>query len=147
AARFRIEAEVLSSLQHPNIVQLFDVGEQDGRPFLVEEFLDGGPLSSRIKRGPMTEAEAVPLVAALARAAHPLHHALGRPAVHRNIKPDVVLFTASGVAKLTSFSLVHAPALGTAELESEGAIVGTPSYMAPEQIRAARDEYGPGTDV
>jgi serine/threonine protein kinase len=147
AERFRIEAEVLSALQHPNILQLFDAGEHDGRPFLVHEFLDGGTLAARLKRGPMDEGDAVALTATLARAAHHLHHALGHLVIHRNINPTLVMYTAAGVPKLVGFGLVHAPALGTAALEPDGSLVGTPSFMAPEQVRGNKDEYGPGTDV
>ena len=146
--RFRIEAEVLSRLQHPNIVQLIDVGEQDGFLYRIEEYLDGGTLANRLKRGPMAEGDAVALVATLARALHHVHHALGDlVVVYRNLKPAAVQFTAAGVAKLVDFSLVHAPALGTEKLEREGAVVGAPPYLAPEQIRGPLHDLGPGTDV
>lgn len=145
--RFRIEGEVLSRLQHPNVVQLIDLGEHDGCLYRVEEQLDGGSLAYRLKREPFAERDAVALVATLARAMHYVHHALGELIVHRDLKPGVVQFTATGIAKIVSFGLVYAPAFGTTRIELPGTVVGTPAYMAPELARGVPEDLGPGTDV
>jgi tetratricopeptide (TPR) repeat protein len=164
-ARFRIEAEALASLQHPNIVQVYDIGEQNGCPYLAMEFLGGGSLAGQ--RHPPREA--AELVETLARAMHAAHL---RGIVHRDLKPANILFTgvtsqAPGVSeedkdagssltpvscplppvpKITDFGLVKR--LGEEKGQTRtGIVLGTPSYMAPEQARGRIREIGPHSDV
>src|SRR5204862_416013 len=101
-ARFRIEAEAVARLQHPNIVQIFDIGEADGAPFLALELLEGGSLAERARRSPQPPGEAARLVQTLARA---VQHAHEQGVVHRDLKPTNVLLTATGTLKVSDFGL------------------------------------------
>jgi serine/threonine protein kinase len=143
-ARFRIEATVLSRLQHPNIVQILDFGEHENWPYLALEFLDGGTLAQRLAGWTHPEGDSAQLVQTLARAMHLAHQ---QGFVHRNLKPRVVMFANSDIPKIINFGLVRAPALGTDDLEPEGAVLGTPSYMAPEQASGQLQKIGPSADV
>jgi serine/threonine protein kinase len=140
--RFRIEANVLSRLQHPNIVQVFDFGVHEAQPYVALEFLDGGTLADRLAGQPQPDRQSAEIVQTLAKAMHYVHE---HGFVHRNLKPRAVMFAATGTPKIVSFSLVRAPDLGTDNLEREGEIVGTPAYMAPEQ--AAGRAVTPSADV
>jgi tRNA A-37 threonylcarbamoyl transferase component Bud32 len=152
--RFRIEAEAVARLQHPNIVQLYDVGEADGHPFFSLEFCDGGSLDGKLRDGPPTPAEAAALVEQVARA---VHYAHSRGVVHRDLKPaNVLLRRKSEMAsdlgfrlsdfepKVTDFGL--AKLLGGGQTHS-GAVLGTAGYLAPEQAGGRAKEAGPAADV
>jgi eukaryotic-like serine/threonine-protein kinase len=142
-ARFRIEAEAVAQLRHPNIVQIYDVGEVDDMPYVSLELLEGGDLDDRLAGTPQPGVPAAELVATLARAIHAAHQAR---IVHRDLKPANVLLTADGVPKITDFGLAK-------RLESDdnqtrtGDIMGTPSYMAPEQAMGRTKDIGPAADV
>jgi WD40 repeat protein len=142
-ARCRTEAEAAARLQHANIVQIYEVGEQDGSPYLALEFVDGGTLEGKLGGKPQPGRAAAELVETLARA---MHYAHQRGVVHRDLKPANVLLTEDGTPKITDFGLAKV-------LEGEpgqtlpGAIVGTPSYMAPEQAEGKAREVGPAADV
>ncbi len=139
--RFRTEAGVIARLQHPNIVQIFDVGEHEGHPFFSQELCPGGSLADRISRGPLSPREAARLVEVLARAAHAIH---SEGIVHRDLKPANVLFGADGSPKIADFGLARGP--GHEGLTQDGALLGTPAYMAPEQACGIRDA-GAAVDV
>ena len=142
-ARFRIEAEAVAQLRHPNIVQIYDIGEVDGMPFVSLELLEGGDLDDRLAGTPQPGMAAAELMATLARAVHAAHQAR---IVHRDLKPANVLLTADGVPKITDFGLAK-------RLESDdhqtqtGDIMGTPSYMAPEQALGRTKDVGPAADI
>jgi serine/threonine-protein kinase len=142
-ARFKAEAEAVARLQHPNIVQIHEVAEHDGRPFLSLEYCGGGSLSDRLDGTPLPPAEAATLIETLARA---MGHAHRHGIIHRDLKPANVLLTAAGVPKITDFGLAR-------HLDSDrgltqtGAVVGTPSYMAPEQASGRRQDVGSAADV
>jgi hypothetical protein len=142
-ARFEREAESAARLQHPNIVQIYEVGEADGQPFLSLEYVPGGSLARRLDGTPLPARQAAELVQTLARAmAHA--HAVG--VLHRDLKPANVLLTADGQPKITDFGLAKKlddPAGPT----RSGAILGTPSYMAPEQAAGHGKTIGPAADV
>ncbi len=142
--RFKIEAEAVARLQHPHIVQLFDVGEHAGLPYLALEFLEGGTLEKRLhKDQTLPGPEAAALVEKLARA---IQHAHERGVIHRDLKPTNVLFTGNGEPKVTDFGL--AKRLDSdQELSQPGTVVGTLLYMAPEQARGETREVGPAADV
>jgi WD40 repeat protein/predicted Ser/Thr protein kinase len=156
--RFRAEAEAVARLKHPNIVQIYEVGERGGRPFFSLEHVEGGSLARRLAGTPLPAFQAARLVELLARAVHAAHQ---RGIVHRDLKPANVLlapsdrFTALLLGgpgdglfepKVADFGL--AKQLDEAEGHTEaGAILGTPSYMAPEQADGLAREVGPGADV
>ncbi|HYT94092.1 MAG TPA: serine/threonine-protein kinase, partial [Gemmataceae bacterium] len=142
-ARFQTEAEAVARLQHPNIVQIFEIGQHNGRPFFSLECCAGGSLANKLKGTPLAAAaEAAALVQQLARAAHAAHL---RGIVHRDLKPANVLLTEEGTPKLTDFGL--AKKLDEVGQTHSGAVIGTPNYMAPEQAAGKTKEVGPAADV
>jgi WD40 repeat protein/tRNA A-37 threonylcarbamoyl transferase component Bud32/DNA-directed RNA polymerase subunit RPC12/RpoP len=141
-ARFQTEAEAVARLQHPNIVQIYEVGEQDGRPFFSLEFCAGGSLEKKLGGVPLPPKEAARLAETLARAMHAAHEA---GVVHRDLKPANVLLAKDGTPKITDFGL--AKKLDEVAQTASGAIMGTPSYMAPEQAGGQSKKIGPHTDV
>ncbi len=141
--RFRAEAEAVARLQHPNIVQIYDVGEHNGRPYLALEFVDGGTLADRIENKPQPPRWAALMVETLARAVHHAHQA---GVVHRDLKPGNVLLTKDEQPKITDFGLAKDMARISSHTRA-GSILGTPSYMAPEQAGGVIADIGPHTDV
>jgi WD40 repeat protein len=141
--RFRFEAEAVARLQHPNVVQIHEVGECRGVPYLALELVEGGTLAQRLAGAPLPPAEAARLVETLARAVHAAH---GRGVLHRDLKPANVLLTADGTPKVTDFGLAKRLD-ADAGWTRTGVVLGTPSYMAPEQAAGQVREVGPHTDV
>jgi hypothetical protein len=140
--RFHREAEAVARLKHPGIVDVYAFGEIDGCPYFSLEFLEGGSLADRLRGRPLPPYEAASLVAELARAAH---HAHQHDIVHRDLKPGNVLLTAEGLPKVTDFGL--AKRLEVEGHTASGAVMGTPSYMAPEQAEGKSKKIGPAADV
>jgi tetratricopeptide (TPR) repeat protein/predicted Ser/Thr protein kinase len=141
--RFRTEAEAVARLQHPNIVQIHEVGEHDGRPFLSLEYLDGGSLLRKVAGTAQPEREAARLVETLARAVHYTHQ---RGILHRDLKPNNVLLRADGTPKITDFGLAKVLDADGGPTRSE-TLLGTPSYMAPEQAAGDAKRVGAPADV
>jgi serine/threonine protein kinase/Tol biopolymer transport system component len=133
--RFLQEARVTASLDHPHVLRVFDVGMTDGRrPYLVSELLDGDTLRAVIDRGPVPAKDVRAISAALASGLAAAH---ARGLVHRDLKPDNVIVTKSGTAKILDFGiakLAHDPALPSGVATLTGVILGTAGYLAPEQI-------------
>jgi tetratricopeptide (TPR) repeat protein len=144
--RFQTEAEAVASLQHPNIVQIYEVGEYEGVPYFSLEYVDGGSLVQKLKDRPLRSREAARLLQTLARA---IHYAHEHGVVHRDIKPANVLLMADGTPKVADFGLAKRVG-GDAEAASQtqaGTILGTPNFMAPEQAEGEIHEIGPTADV
>ena len=162
-ARFQAEAEAVARLHHPNIVQIYEVGEQEGSPYLALEFVTGGTLRSRLDGRPQPIRAAVQLLQQIARAVHAAHQ---RGIVHRDLKPANILLQPTpaadnrhwasagaieadqeyGVPKVADFGVakwiddLDAPGI-------HGDLVGTPRYMAPEQAKEPGEEIGPAADI
>jgi hypothetical protein len=171
-ARFHAEAQAAARLQHPNIVQIHEVGEEAGQPFLAMEYVEGESLAQRLAAGPLPARQAAELVTVLARA---MDHAHSRGVVHRDLKPANVLLQidfvtrrqgdkeieagplslspglpvslSSVVAKITDFGLAKRIDDSAGGLTQSGALLGTPAYMAPEQALGASHLVGPLADV
>jgi serine/threonine-protein kinase len=141
--RFRREAEAAASLEHPGIVPIHEVGERDGSCYFSMKFIEGGQLDEVVRRAPLSIRQAAELIAKIARTVHYAHeHGI----LHRDIKPGNVLLDAKGEPHLTDFGLARL-------LETESTVtrtlevMGTPSYMAPEQAIGNNGAVGRATDV
>ncbi|HKB35973.1 MAG TPA: serine/threonine-protein kinase, partial [Gemmataceae bacterium] len=172
--RFRAEAEVIARLQHPNIVQIYDIGETAGRPYFVLEFVAGGSLAQHLQGRPQPARLAAQLVETLARAVHAAHVS---GVVHRDLKPANILLASdahspalgtgnteralaqstdrgflNAVPKITDFGVAKCAdgdgeTLGHRMPTATGEFLGTPNYMAPEQAMVPRQPIGPAADV
>ncbi len=141
--RFRAEAEAAAKLDHPNIVPVYEVNQQDGRPYFCMKLLKGRTLSQILADGPMPPREAAEILATVSRAIHFAHR---QGVLHRDLKPSNVLIDDDGQPHVMDFGLAKR-VTDAASLTKSGAILGTPSYMAPEQAAGARGQVGPASDV
>lgn len=143
-ARFEREAVSAAQLRHPGVVNVIDLGQHAGRPYLVMDLLEGDSLQTLLKRGgPLEPAEAVRLVTGVARAAA---HAHAQGVVHRDIKPDNVILRPDGQPVLTDFGLAYQQD-DKERLTRTGTMLGTPNYMPPEQADGQVQRIGPRSDV
>lgn len=163
-ARFRIEMEAAARMRHPNIVEIYDAGEHEGRPYLAMELVDGGRLDRLLSVRPQPAREAAELVRTLDRA---VQHAHAQNVVHRDLKPaNILLSFATGhssfaaakgqvtkdqgqvtIPKITDFGLAKRLDSESTAFTQDGAILGTVSYMAPEQAAGRSRDIGPAVDV
>ncbi len=157
--RFRLEAELAARVQHPHIVQVYEIGNYEGRPFLALEWVEGGSLADRLDGKPWPPRKAATLIETLARAIDVAH---GEGVVHRDLKPANILLAVGQplppdpvgvglesltfVPKITDFGLAQTME-GGRTLTQSGFLVGTPGYMSPEQAGGKRALVGPATDV
>jgi len=144
-ARFRAEAASAARLSHPHIVAVFDTGSLDGQPYLVMQYVEGTTLARRLADGPLPAPEAAALLVPVCRA---IQHAHERGVLHRDLKPSNILIDRDGSPLVGDFGLAKRIDLGVDAGPTEsGAILGTPSFMAPEQAASRRGVIGPPTDV
>jgi tetratricopeptide (TPR) repeat protein/tRNA A-37 threonylcarbamoyl transferase component Bud32 len=142
-ARFTIEAQAVARVQHPNIVQIYEIGEADGLPYFSMEYVPGTNLAARLASTPQGPRFATPLVEAVARAVQAAHeHGI----IHRDLKPSNILLTGDGTPKVTDFGLAKRLDDDSGQTKT-GDVFGTPSYMAPEQAAGLTKEVGPLADV
>ena len=141
-ARFEREARAVASLTHPNIMQLYDYGESDDRPYMVLEYVSGGTLEDRLEhRKPLSDEEAGAIAAGIAAG---LAHAHARGVIHRDLKPANVLFDEEGRPKVADFGIARL-AVGEGTLTEAGTVLGTAAYISPEQ--AMGEPAGTPSDV
>jgi hypothetical protein len=142
-ARFRAEPEAAARLEHPNIVPIFDVGEHQGQPYFTMPLVEGTTLARRLAEGPLPPREAATLLAPIARAVDFAHRA---GVLHRDLKPSNILIDRQGRPLVGDFGLAKRIDI-EAGLTLSGMLVGTPSYMAPEQATGRPEKVGPAGDV
>jgi serine/threonine protein kinase len=143
SVRFLSEAETVARLRHPNIVQIYSFGDHEEKLYLELEYLEGGSLAQGLDGTPWAPERAAELIGILARA---IDHAHKQGIIHRDLKPANILLGTDGTPKITDFGL--AKSLGAhPDLTHSGAILGSPSYMAPEQADGKSREIGPAADV
>src|SRR2546423_3366381 len=141
-ARFEREARAVASLAHPNVMQLYDYGESEGRPYMVLEYVPGGTLEDRLRDGgPLTDDETSAIAIGVASG---LAHAHSRGVVHRDLKPANVLFDEEGRPKIGDFGIARLAA-GEGTLTEAGTLLGTAAYISPEQ--AAGEAASAASDV
>ncbi len=138
--RFQAEAQAVAQLSHPNIIQIYAVSDYHGWPFFCLEFCGGGSLAKKLGGSPMLPSPAAQLVEKLARAVATAHE---KHIVHRDLKPANILLTTEGEPKITDFGLAKKLDSVVAGNTRTGAVVGTPSYMSPEQAMGSLKEVGP----
>jgi serine/threonine protein kinase len=142
-ARFQQETEAAGSLDHPNIVPIYHVGEHEGRPFFTMPLLEGGNLSTRLNDFAGKPRDSAAFMAKVARA---IHHAHQRGILHRDLKPSNILLDASGEPHITDFGLAkHAGS--SLDLTLSGSALGTPGYMAPEQAAGDSKQVTTAADI
>ncbi|MHB1425869.1 MAG: serine/threonine protein kinase [Gemmataceae bacterium] len=135
--RFEQEFLAASRLSHPNIVRALDFGNDDNTPYLVMEFVEGESLGQKLEReGRMSEVDSIRLIAQVAQG---LHRAHKQNLIHRDVKPDNILVTKAGAAKLADLGLVKTTTDTDLNLTRTGRGLGTPHFMAPEQFRNAKN--------
>jgi serine/threonine-protein kinase len=142
-ARFRAEAEAAARLNHPHVVPVYEVGEHDGHPYFSMKYVTGSTLSARLAEGPMPARETAELLIPVCDAIEYAHHS---GLLHRDLKPSNILLDEEGRPHVSDFGLAKRVEAGESWTRT-GAIIGTPSYMAPEQAAGNRGQLGPPSDV
>jgi serine/threonine-protein kinase len=142
-ARFRTEAQAVAQLHHPNIVEIHDIGEHDGKPFFSLEYVAGESLSKKVAGAPLPPRVAAEIVRTMALA---MRYAHDKGIIHRDLKPANVLVTTDGQPKITDFGLAKRLDEDSGQTH-HGSVLGTPSYMPPEQAEGRNADVGPLSDV
>lgn len=132
-ARFKREAQAAGKLAHPNVVTIYEYGVDDGTPFIAMEFIEGRELTDHIKKGERFELERIADI--MEQCLDALHYCHSHGIIHRDLKPSNIILLADGAVKITDFGIARVEA---SQLTQTGAVMGTPSYMSPEQFMAQR---------
>ncbi len=141
--RFHTEAEAAANLQHPNIVAIHEVGEHEDRRYFSMDYVEGQNLAALVREGPLPPSRAAELVKTIAEA---IQYAHQRGILHRDLKPQNVLIDEHGRPHVTDFGLAKRQGADS-DLTQTGAVMGSPSYMPPEQATGGHDQVGPQSDV
>ncbi len=142
--RFQAEAEAAAKLDHPGLVPIFEIGEHEGRHFIAMAYVEGRSLAAKLRdEGPMLPKEAAQLVRKITDA---IHYAHLKGVVHRDLKPGNVLLDTNGEPRVTDFGLAKQVDTDS-ELTASGQVLGTPSYMPPEQAAGKLSDIGPASDI
>jgi serine/threonine protein kinase len=141
--RFQKEAELVARLSHPNIVPIYDIGQQDGQPFFSMEYVAGTDLAKKAQSQPLRPEDSVRYVEAVAWAVHYAHE---QGVLHRDLKPSNILLGADDRPRITDFGLAR-QLDAESSLTVTGAVLGSPGYLPPEQLSAGRGVIGPASDV
>lgn len=148
--RFRVEAEAIAQLQHPNIVTIHEIGEEAGQPYFTMDYVAGRTLAEIVREGPLAANRAAGYVRAIAEAVHFAHeHGI----IHRDLKPSNVIISGHDEPHITDFGLAKRftataeRAMSSAELTVSGQVLGSPNYLPPEQAEPKRGQVGPWSDV
>jgi serine/threonine protein kinase len=142
--RFVREAKAAAAVQHPNLCPIFDLGEIDGQPFLSMAFISGEPLTKKLQGGPLPIRDAVRTVRQVALAMQCAHD---QHVIHRDLKPANIMMNDRGEPVVMDFGLARTELSLANQLTRSGDVMGTPSYMPPEQIDGKLELIGPGTDI
>ena len=140
-ARFLHEAKTIALLKHPHVVQVYEFGTHEEKPFFSLEFMEGGSLADKLRGEPQPPAQAAQMLQALAQAVQAAHD---QGIVHRDLKPANILLTADGIPKISDFGVAKQ---GDSVMTATGDVLGTPSYMAPEQAEGKTKLVGPSADI
>ncbi|NOX53992.1 MAG: protein kinase [Planctomycetes bacterium] len=144
--RFHADAQLAASLQHPNVVHIIESGEVNGRHFISMEFIDGPTLADLVRERPMDSATAARYMKVIAETVH-FAHTRRPPIIHRDLKPANVLIDPNGQPRITDFGIAKRIDETDAGQTRQGSVMGTPSYMPPEQAMGLTDRIGPHSDV
>jgi eukaryotic-like serine/threonine-protein kinase len=142
--RFHSEAAAAARLQHPHIVAVHDVGTIDGQHYFTMEYIEGESLGQRLSGGPLSSRQGARYVHMLARAVHYAHE---QGILHRDLKPSNILIDRADEPHITDFGLAKQLGVASSEQTRTGTVLGTPSYMPPEQAQGRTHELGPASDV
>jgi eukaryotic-like serine/threonine-protein kinase len=142
-SRFEAEAIAASRLNHPHIVPIYEIGKHEGHDFFCMKFLEGESLSERLSKSPLTDRKAAQILLQISQA---IEHAHERGVLHRDLKPSNILLDKNGFAYVADFGLAKS-FHDQNSLTRSGAVLGTPSYMAPEQASGAKTQIGPASDI
>jgi WD40 repeat protein/tRNA A-37 threonylcarbamoyl transferase component Bud32 len=141
--RFRAEAEMAANLQHPNIVAIYEVGETEGQPYFSMDFVEGPSLAELVAESPLPPKQAADYIKAAAAA---MHYAHSHDVLHRDLKPSNILVDTAGRVRITDFGLARR-LNHDSSLTCTGQLLGTPSYMSPEQAAGKQEVVGPASDI
>ncbi|MGC3968019.1 MAG: serine/threonine-protein kinase [Pirellulales bacterium] len=142
--RFMKEAEAAAALKHPNIVQIYDYGEAAGQPYFTMEYVEGGTLAEKLAGAAQPVRDAAKMTAVLAHAVDAAHRS---GVIHRDLKPANILVAEDDVLKISDFGLARRIDGGDGGLTQTGMVLGTPNYMAPEQLSGRPSSVGPPADI